>query len=108
MTCGATTTRPTGGRLGDEAHPHRALLKIATQAINFLLCCGIGHLLLLVSGIQRGLGNIALGGKGGQGLCSIGVLALYEMDELDNAPGDEGWARNSLWRGDSGTLRMLR
>jgi len=38
----------------------------------------------------------------------IGVLALYEMDELDNAPGDEGGARNSLWRGDNGTLRMLR
>ncbi|MFM7655849.1 MAG: acyl-CoA dehydrogenase family protein [Paracoccaceae bacterium] len=38
----------------------------------------------------------------------IGVLALYEMDELDNAPGDEGGARNSLWRGDSGSLRALR
>ena len=38
----------------------------------------------------------------------IGVLALYEMDELDHAPGDEGGARNSLWRGDSGALRMLR
>ena len=38
----------------------------------------------------------------------IGVLALYEMDELDGAPGDEGGARNSLWRGDSGALRMLR
>ncbi|WP_333818295.1 acyl-CoA dehydrogenase family protein, partial [Tabrizicola sp.] len=38
----------------------------------------------------------------------IGVLALYEMDELDSAPGDEGGARNSLWRGDSGALRMLR
>lgn len=38
----------------------------------------------------------------------IGVLALYEMNELDGAPGDEGGARNSLWRGDSGTLRMLR
>jgi alkylation response protein AidB-like acyl-CoA dehydrogenase len=38
----------------------------------------------------------------------IGVLALYEMDELDTAPGDEGGARNSLWRGDSGSLRMLR
>jgi alkylation response protein AidB-like acyl-CoA dehydrogenase len=38
----------------------------------------------------------------------IGVLALYEMNELDGAPGDEGGARNSLWRGDSGALRMLR
>jgi alkylation response protein AidB-like acyl-CoA dehydrogenase len=38
----------------------------------------------------------------------IGVLALYEMNELDHAPGDEGGARNSLWRGDSGALRMLR
>lgn len=38
----------------------------------------------------------------------IGVLALYEMDEVDTAPGDEGGARNSLWRGDNGTLRALR
>ncbi len=38
----------------------------------------------------------------------IGVLALYEMDELDHAPGDEGGARNSLWRGDSGSLKALR
>ena len=38
----------------------------------------------------------------------IGVLALYEMDELDHAPGDEGGARNSLWRGHSGALRALR
>ena len=38
----------------------------------------------------------------------LSVLTLYEMDEIDNAPGDEGGARNSLWRGDSGTLRMLR
>jgi hypothetical protein len=38
----------------------------------------------------------------------LGVLSLYEMDEIDDAPGDEGAARNSLWRGDSGTLRMLR
>ena len=38
----------------------------------------------------------------------IGILALYEMDELDNAPGDEGGARNSLWRGDSGSLKGLR
>jgi alkylation response protein AidB-like acyl-CoA dehydrogenase len=38
----------------------------------------------------------------------IGVLALYEMDEIDTAPGDEGGARNSLWRGDAGSLRGLR
>ena len=38
----------------------------------------------------------------------LSVLSLYDMDELDTAPGDEGGARNSLWRGDSGTLRMLR
>ena len=30
----------------------------------------------------------------------LGVLALYEMDELDHAPGDEGGARMSLWRGE--------
>jgi alkylation response protein AidB-like acyl-CoA dehydrogenase len=29
----------------------------------------------------------------------IGVLALYDLDELDHAPGDEGGARTSLWRG---------
>jgi hypothetical protein len=34
--------------------------------------------------------------------------ALYEMDELDDAPGDEGGARNSLWRGDAGSLKGLR
>lgn len=38
----------------------------------------------------------------------IGVLALYEMNEIDTAPGDEGGARNSLWRGDAGSLRGLR
>ena len=38
----------------------------------------------------------------------IGVLALYELNELDNAPGDEGGARNSLWRGDAGSLKGLR
>ena len=38
----------------------------------------------------------------------IGVLALYDMNELDNAPGDEGGARNSLWRGDAGSLKGLR
>jgi alkylation response protein AidB-like acyl-CoA dehydrogenase len=34
----------------------------------------------------------------------IGVLALYDMDELEHAPGDEGGARTSLWRGE-GTAR---
>jgi hypothetical protein len=38
----------------------------------------------------------------------IGVLALYEMSELDAAPGDEGGARMSLWRGDAGSVRGLR
>ena len=38
----------------------------------------------------------------------LGVLALYDMDEIDSAPGDEGGARNSLWRGDAGTLKGLR
>jgi hypothetical protein len=38
----------------------------------------------------------------------IGVLALYEMTELDSAPGDEGGARSSLWRGDAGSLKGLR
>ena len=38
----------------------------------------------------------------------IGVLALYDMNELEHAPGDEGGARNSLWRGDSGSLKGLR
>lgn len=38
----------------------------------------------------------------------IGVLALYDMDELDGAPGDEGGARSSLWRGDAGALKGLR
>jgi hypothetical protein len=38
----------------------------------------------------------------------IGVLALYDMHELDAAPGDEGGARNSLWRGDGGSLKALR
>ena len=38
----------------------------------------------------------------------IGVLALYDMEELDSAPGDEGGARNSLWRGDGGSLKALR
>ena len=31
----------------------------------------------------------------------LSVLTLYDMDELDKAPGDEGGARNSLWRGNN-------
>lgn len=38
----------------------------------------------------------------------MGVLALYEMDELGTAPGDEGGARSSLWRDESGSLKGLR
>jgi alkylation response protein AidB-like acyl-CoA dehydrogenase len=29
----------------------------------------------------------------------LSVLTLYDLDELDKAPGDEGGARSSLWRG---------
>jgi alkylation response protein AidB-like acyl-CoA dehydrogenase len=35
----------------------------------------------------------------------LSVLTLYDMDELDKAPGDEGGARNSLWRGDTSAKR---
>ena len=38
----------------------------------------------------------------------LSILTLYDMDELDGAPGDEHGARSSLWRGDSGTLKGLR
>ncbi len=38
----------------------------------------------------------------------LSVLTLYDMDELDKAPGDEGGARSSLWRGTGGTLKWLR
>lgn len=31
----------------------------------------------------------------------LSVLAVYDPDEIDRAPGDEGGARNSLWRGDA-------
>ena len=34
----------------------------------------------------------------------LSVLALYDMNELDTAPGDEGGARNSLWRGARGAI----
>jgi len=32
----------------------------------------------------------------------MSVLTLYDEDELDNLPGDEGGARSSLWRGNKG------
>ncbi|MEL7115419.1 MAG: acyl-CoA dehydrogenase family protein [Pseudomonadota bacterium] len=38
----------------------------------------------------------------------ISVLALYDADEIDNAPGDDEGARTSIWRGDSGTGGGLR
>ena len=38
----------------------------------------------------------------------LSILTLYDMDEIDSAPGDEGGARNSLWRGDAGSLKGLR
>ncbi|MDR0807693.1 MAG: acyl-CoA/acyl-ACP dehydrogenase [Gemmobacter sp.] len=38
----------------------------------------------------------------------IGVLALYDMDELDHAPGDADGGRTSLWRGAGGTIKGLR
>lgn len=38
----------------------------------------------------------------------LSVLTLYDMDELEKAPGDEGGARSSLWRGTGGTLKGLR
>lgn len=33
----------------------------------------------------------------------MSVLTLYDLDELDDAPGDEHGARNSLWRGPTTT-----
>ena len=38
----------------------------------------------------------------------LSVLTLYDMGELEKAPGDEGGARSSLWRGTGGTLKGLR
>lgn len=32
----------------------------------------------------------------------LSVLTLYDVDELDNAPGDQDGARTSLWRGNGG------
>jgi alkylation response protein AidB-like acyl-CoA dehydrogenase len=36
----------------------------------------------------------------------MSVLALYDPDELDQAPGDEHGARTSLWRGDGGARAL--
>lgn len=38
----------------------------------------------------------------------MSILTLYDIDELDNAPGDLDGARSSLWRGDTGTGGGLR
>ena len=38
----------------------------------------------------------------------LSVLTLYDVEELDTAPGDEGGARSSLWRGAAGSLKGLR
>ncbi len=38
----------------------------------------------------------------------LSVLTLYDVEDLDKAPGDEGGARSSLWRGAGGTLKGLR
>ena len=38
----------------------------------------------------------------------LSILTLYDMDEVDRAPGDEGGARSSLWRGEHGSLKGLR
>lgn len=38
----------------------------------------------------------------------LSVLSLYDMEEIDTAPGDEGGARSSLWRGEAGSLKGLR
>jgi alkylation response protein AidB-like acyl-CoA dehydrogenase len=32
----------------------------------------------------------------------MSILTLYDVDELDDAPGDQDGARSSLWRGDAG------
>ncbi|MHA6686289.1 acyl-CoA dehydrogenase family protein [Mesorhizobium sp. A556] len=38
----------------------------------------------------------------------LSVLTLYDLEELDGAPGDEDGARSSLWRGDSSTSAGVR
>jgi alkylation response protein AidB-like acyl-CoA dehydrogenase len=38
----------------------------------------------------------------------LSVLTLYDLDELDGAPGDEGGARSSLWRGASSSSAGVR
>lgn len=38
----------------------------------------------------------------------MSVLTLYDLDEVNDAPGDEHGARSSLWRGEGGTGGGLR
>jgi hypothetical protein len=38
----------------------------------------------------------------------LSILTLYDMEDLETAPGDQDGARSSLWRGDFGTLKGLR
>ena len=39
----------------------------------------------------------------------MSILTLYDLDEIDNAPGDEFGARSSLWRGnDDLKIRAVR
>jgi alkylation response protein AidB-like acyl-CoA dehydrogenase len=38
----------------------------------------------------------------------LSVLTLYDLDDLDGAPGDEGGARSSLWRGASSSSAGVR
>lgn len=38
----------------------------------------------------------------------LSVLALYDNDEIDTAPGDDGGARMSLWRGEGAALKGVR
>ena len=38
----------------------------------------------------------------------MSVLTLYDEDELDELPGDEGGARSSLWRGNAAAWAKSR
>ena len=38
----------------------------------------------------------------------LSVLTLYDLEELESAPGDQDGARASLWRGSAGSLKGLR
>ena len=37
----------------------------------------------------------------------MSVLALYDADEIDDAPGDDGGARTSIWRGDDAAQKYV-